>query len=374
MRLSILIAISLFTPALSAQSESDARDRAWIVEQFDARLFPSLEAQWKKTPDADASQLAWGVSYQMAGLAQMLEVTREPKYAEALARIGTWVAACRDDRHGRKDEYRDRIVPAWGTTRYTDGRHYVWAVHTGMIAAPLARFAAIVREDPKLKPRFGEKAEQLLDVAREAVAVHDDLFRDGPGEDEGYVFSLHLKRHLPLNQQNALARAWLYIDRATGKPEYRERIEKLARFFKRRIRTEDNGALTWAYWPGVEPPFNNGCEDVSHAAINVDFLAICSREGIVFDESDVDALRKTLLLHVLRHEGTSSDVCGKERERASYAAQIPRWSRIARGDRKTCHELLAFMKRGMFKNSSTDPLGLALLLEAHDSLTTRPAD
>jgi len=52
------------------------------------------------------------------------------------------VAVARDDLHGLRDGIRGQSFPAWSTTAYSEGKRYVWAVHTGTIVAPLARFAA----------------------------------------------------------------------------------------------------------------------------------------------------------------------------------------------------------------------------------------
>ena len=161
-----------------------------------------------------------------------------------------------------------------------------------------AEFAAIVRSDPTLRARWGTEADRLLRVAEEAVAPFDEDFRSGPGPDEGHLVCPYLKKPLPLNMQNALARAWLALADATGDARYRERVTKLAVFFRQRIRTEGDGAATWAYWPPLSGT-NDTFEDISHASINVDFMDQCHEHGIVFTREDLERVGRTFTLHVM---------------------------------------------------------------------------
>jgi hypothetical protein len=77
--------------------------------------------------------------------------------------------------------------PAPGVTRLAS-QPYVFAVHTGMITYPLARFVRLVhtpalREDPLLAKR----ADTYLRAAEDAVAVHDAEWREDAAGDGTYV-------------------------------------------------------------------------------------------------------------------------------------------------------------------------------------------
>ena len=164
-----------------------------LRKRFDQIATPAIAATLRKAVPADGGQLAWGESYLLAALVEMFAVSHDPGHAASVVAIGDWLDRGRDDRNGRRDEIRQRVLPAWSSERYSKGQRYTWAVHTGMIAAPLARFAAIVRSDPTLRARWGTEADRLLRVAEEAVAPFDEDFRSGPGPDEGHLVCPYLR-------------------------------------------------------------------------------------------------------------------------------------------------------------------------------------
>ena len=309
---------------------------------------------------SDGGQLAWGESYLLAALVEMFAVSHDPGHAASVVAIGDWLDRGRDDRNGRRDEIRQRVLPAWSSERYSKGQRYTWAVHTGMIAAPLARFAAIVRSDPTLRARWGTEADRLLRVAEEAVAPFDEDFRSGPGPDEGHLVCPYLKKPLPLNMQNALARAWLALADATGDARYRERVTKLAVFFRQRIRTEGDGAATWAYWPPLSGT-NDTFEDISHASINVDFMVQCHEHGIVFTREDLERVGRTFTLHVMLADDRIGDHIGANRKFNTHRDAVLRWGRLAKHVPEVSSRLTQSLTLPGLKGSAAEPLGLALL-------------
>jgi hypothetical protein len=275
--------------------------------------------------------------------------------------LSDWIAAARDDQHNSRDEVRDRVLPAWGSTNYSKGRRYVWAVHTGVIAAPMARFAAIVSHDSALTNRWGQDAARLLRVAEEAVAAHDDEFREGPRPDEGHVYCPYLKKHLPLNMQNALALAWLAIDDATNVPKHRERITRLAQFLRHRLRPMEDGSCAWAYWPALEGA-TESFEDISHAAINVDFMVRCFEHDLVFTQADLGRLEKTLLTRVVVADDRISNTVGGGQRSNTYSSAVLRWGRLARHSIAVHDRLLRLSQLPEFARDATSlPLGMVYL-------------
>ena len=116
----------------------------------------------------------------------------------------------------------------------------------------------------------------------ETVLAFDPDWRESASRGEGWYHCDYLKRKQPLNMQNALGRVLAALWSATGKKGYRDKAEKLARFFRRRLRSKGR-AWVWPYWPDDQ----KGVEDVSHGAINVDFAFCCFRAGIVFTGKDM---------------------------------------------------------------------------------------
>lgn len=338
-------------------------DSGWLKARFDERLTRELDETLKKPGSNDQGGIAWGQSYQLEALIEMLAVTGQTRYADAFVKLADWVAAARDDRHGLKDEIRGKVLPAWSSTKYTEGKRYVWAVHTGMIAAPLARFAAVVQSRPELEDRYDEAAARFLKIAEEAVAAHEDQYRAGPGPDEGYLYGLYTRTHLPLNMQNALARAYLAIDDARSSPQHRERVARLARFLKNRMRVTADGAYEWEYRPPLEGA-GTSFEDISHAAINVDFAMQCFEHGIVFDREDAARLEKTLLKRVMRSDGSVANNVGGGGGVNRFAGQVLRWGRLARHSAAVRERLVRFCREADPKvaNPAADWLGIAYLV------------
>ncbi len=301
-------------------------DRAWLTREFDT-LFDRVRQEIPPTADNLKGIVAWGSAYILEALAEMVQTTHDPDYAAKFIRAARDVIAVRDDKHNRRDVIRDKVLPAWGCVAYTEGRHYVWAVHTGMICAPMAQFAAIVRRDDGLRARFGTEADEILRVAAESMAVHEDQYRDGPGPDEGYIYGEYVNRLLPLNQQLAPGRAWLWLHEATGEARYRRLAERLLRFTLNRVRRPGDGTMIWCYWPPPEGP-GEGLEDTSHASITADFLVQCVEHRLA--PADVlAALERTFLVRVLLGPETVANyLLGEGVNAHRYSPCL--WGRLAR--------------------------------------------
>ena len=344
-----------------APAATAGEDGASLRERFDQIINPAVEKAVRQPPTSRGGEIAWGESYHLAALVEMLDATRDPKYAELIVKLSDWITRSRDDRQRQRDEIRAQVVAAWSSTNYSKGKRYAWAVHTGMIVAPMARFAAVVRNDPTLQERWSADADRLLKTAEEAVAVHQGDYREGPGADEGFVYSPYLKKHLPLNMQNALARAWLAIDDATRSSQHREHVTRLAQFMKNRLRAMDDGSYVWAYWPPLEGP-GDSFEDISHATINVDFMVLCFEHGIVFTREDLARLEKALLKRVLLADDRVSDTVGGGDKFNKFASAVLKWGRLGRHFPAVRERLIAFSRSpGLDRETTAVPLGIAYL-------------
>lgn len=350
-----LILISL-VGTVAAQPAADET----LHTRFDQITAKAVANTLRKAPLDDGGRLAWGESYLLSALVERFASSHDVTHAAQIVALGDWIDRARDDHHERRDEIRDRVMPAWSSAHYSKGKRYTWAVHTGMIAAPLARFAAIVRSEDALRKRWGQDADRLLRVAQEAVAAFDEDYRPGPGPDEGHVYCPYLAKPLPLNMQNSLARAWLAIADATGAPAYRERVTRLANFFRNRIRTERDGTATWAYWPPLSG-VNETFEDISHASINVDFMVLCHEHGIVFGREDLARVSATLRLHVMLADDQIGDHLGLNRKFNTHRDAVLRWGRLARHQPEVRDRLVHSLKLPGLRDSTAEPLGLALL-------------
>lgn len=302
---------------------------------------------------------AWNVSYYLRSLAVMYEATEDEKYLTTLASFIDRVIAQRDDMVGDLD-YLGRQNPAWGTRHYSidQKEHYVWVVHTGMITYPIARFVRMVYENEALHDSWKERADEYLRVVEEAVRAHDEDFVHGsdPTKDEGYyTFGdaggrvVSIDGVLPLNQQNALGLTFLELHALTGNEDYLDKASRLAHFFYHRLYKMPNGSYIWAYRPDATPlngpisvpagfmanSISRSGEDVSHAAINVDFMIQAYKEGLVFEYDDIEALVTTVLDNIVTPEGSVySHIGGTGNLDDTYGLQIGRWLELGMYDQQ----------------------------------------
>jgi len=338
MRACLALALALLSAGLTCAAAADDDLAARYDVEFAKRDKPLAAG------DEYGGPLAWGESRVLRSLVQMAQVTGDTKYLDWFIRRFDAALALRDTELGRRSEFRRTLLPAWGSLKYSKDKYHVWAVHTGMITYPAALFVRHVRSDPALAHRYGAKADAYLRACREALAAHDPEWFDGPGVGEGYYWDLYLRKHLPLNQQNAPGRTLVLMWLITGEGEYRDKASRLARFFKNRLRTRPDGAYDWAYWPELDDPTTSS-EDISHASINADFAALCARHlsgdperhpsggrkghGIVFSDDDMTRFARTFTDHVHLGDGKFARNVSGEPEDDRYVGALPRWLALA---------------------------------------------
>ena len=105
------------------------------ISQESMAAFESLEKvmpspEWIR--EQEGNSLAWGESYRLMGYVAMLEATGDTRYLDALVQRIDAVLMARDDVSNTTDTIRNRIAPAWSSTKYTEDP-YAWIVHAGMI-------------------------------------------------------------------------------------------------------------------------------------------------------------------------------------------------------------------------------------------------
>jgi len=340
-----------------------ALERAALEERFRTLNAVLLDSTLQSPISNDQGQLAWQVSLQLSALVEMLEATRDTSYAAQFVRLADAVAAARDDHHQRADMVRHHVLKGWGALKYSRNVRTLWAVHTGLIGAPLAQFAALVRREPAWTERYGPAAQRCLQTAREAMHTHDTDYQAGPGPEEGRV--LAFGQCLPFNQLAIVGRAWLFLDAASDPPPYGERLPRLARFLRRHLRSMPDSSLVWGYWVALgELPTDR--EDVSHGAFSADFIARCAESGIEFTDADRRALERTLLAHVLQLDGRVAATVGGDGPLSPPTAAILLWGRLARHAPRVRDALLRLYHSEGYRSGCRhqELLGLAYLIAA----------
>ncbi|MBX7080285.1 MAG: hypothetical protein K1X88_13905 [Nannocystaceae bacterium] len=332
---------------------------------------------WYQGQNNEDATLAWGESYVMASLAAMARATNHPMYLDRLAEHIDAVLAQRDDARGVAD-WRGISGPCWRNTSYQSPTPYCYAVHTGMLVTPMLEFVAAVEASPWAQQAgddgetLASKAERYLVAAQESVAFHDDEWNDGGY----YVFpdvpNLAAAGQIqPLNQSNALGRAHLLLAALTGDAGALAKATALATRFRAQISTGADGALLWNYGAGA---YAAPGEDISHAAINVEFAVLAAQHGVVFDDTDLAGLATTFRERIYLDDATFSDfIGGGSTNGDSYRAQIGRWVVLAPWSASTYAAVRDAYDRDYAPpvGSGSVLLGWALLAE-HEPLRCAP--
>ena len=239
--------------------------------------------------------------------------------------------------------------------------------YLGVIYHPMLRFAELVRADPR-HTALVPAAERFVRAAEESYAdASRRLWREGPGAGEGYYLCCERGESFPFDNIgepfNYLGRhtaAQLALFRLTGKVEYRDRAERMARLFKHRLKLDSTRNLyTWNYWyepvtstgwtPANSPSLNivnyppvAAVEDISHGVLDVALVLSAHAAGVVFDDSDVKRCANTLLTHVLtpKRDGVNRRVDGSAGVHLDYLPALAGWLELTRADPAVYREIL----------------------------------
>jgi hypothetical protein len=358
MRRSLVIAMVAFVSGVAASSSAQtdcARPPRSLVQRFDEWDRDFRGGRGFKGQTNEERQLAWAGSRLTNAYLTMYEATGSVHYLRKL--VGQFDAIlAQTDQERNVFDYRGIAGPVW--RKHVDPRgvespeplYGTYVVHSGQIVYPMARFAAIVKSSPKLRPAFGRKADEFMAAARAAIDHHESQWCEHesgrcPGLEPGegmYRFpttlpSIHPNFELagdilPWNMQHSMGRAIIALAAALDADgqhaeaaRYRDRAAKMARLFRRFLCTDDpwdeNAPYIWEYQnygfcesgcdrSCVGP--NNGCprthnRDIGHARIDVDFMALAAAQGIEFTELDMKKLRATYLDNIVKGEGELHD-------------------------------------------------------------------
>ena len=335
------------------------------ITQEAEKVFNELAAKQPDTTwikNASGGSLGWSESYRLMAFVGMYEATGNTKYInEAIQRMNA-VLEARDDRHQRVDEYRNKIMPAWGSDIYTKGKWYCWGVHANMVCYPIARLAYLIKRDPNLDRKYGVIADQYIQAVEQTVHAYEHIWCDGPGDKEGHCRNVYTKsNYLPYNHNNAFGRTLVTLWLITGELEYRQKAEKLAQFFKNQIKLIDN-RYCWPY-----APFKNDAEDISHAAINVGFVFACYRARIGFTKTDLQRISHTLLYCSRGSQGYTKTVDGQGGD-FEYSAQMGRWGLLAFVDPKVRQNLYDYFKLHWKDDSVASMISAAYLAATQNEM------
>ncbi|THV62684.1 hypothetical protein [Chryseobacterium candidae] len=268
----------------------------------------------------DQAEFSWGVPAHMEALVLMYEKTHDPKYAKNLIRCIGNVIDRRDDLRGQVPglsqifDYRHVSGAAWSTNRYNvnanSGDPYSHLVHSANITYPMAKFAAIVKNDSSIQNilyqsggrynnmTFKNIADDLKQKIKETLLYHKDQwfteYNSNPNDSIGYYKerdSLNVNSNPPIkykgviapfNMQSSMGRVLVQMYRATDDQSYLKQLNKIANFLKLNTSVNNNlGSYTWIYWNHFYLR-----DDISHAGLTVSFPYECYKYSIKNNYND----------------------------------------------------------------------------------------
>lgn len=318
--LTILLLISfLGSGVFPAGSTTAGFDKNWLINKFKAFDQGIYQGEGYSQVTNENGALAWAQSYLLEAYLDMYLGTGDPVWIEKFLRQSKRVINATDQARGLQD-YLGRSLFGWSSQRYSKPhgwkagdkpdltvdnkpRVVLW-VHSGMIAFPMAKFALMVQNDPKLAG-FADQVAPLLSAAQKAVGVFNHQWRNDPSRSEGYYV---YEKNMPVygiveNQANL--RSAINADLAVGKVlaalcllkregDYCQKTKALAKKFSNNLILSGNRYI-WHYRYKEDRHLTKVMEDLSHGAIDIEFAYACYQAGIQFTRADMQRFANTLL-------------------------------------------------------------------------------
>ncbi len=224
-------------------------------------------------------------------------------------------------------------MPAAGEFAVTEGKYHQIS-NTGTCAFPLAYFARLVKTSPELQgdAALHAKADEYIDAVRQAIAIHDDEWRENAQGEAWYIGRLGAPVWLSgldtaINKYNILGLAMLELGLATGDQAYIDRVTKLARSFRNQMEHLPGAdAYWWSYMLKDSRSIgrmSRSWEDIGHGGVNAMFAFWCYRNGIVFERADIQRMANTVMHFVSRPDYTVAEKINGAR--TGQGAHLRRW-------------------------------------------------
>lgn len=273
------------------------------------------------------------------------------------------------------------------TTIGFEQQFYCFAVHTGMVTYPIARYAALVLGSPLLRRgRHRGRAQRYLASLRRAIAFHDDEFAvDDQGRGD-YVWPKGAPVPFdgtiqPYNQSQGLGQTMAVLHGLVGGGRYAQQVEALIASMRDGLVLDADGAYVWPYWPvhselyrGFSAPEELSTytpsytparqfEDISHAAITVEFLVAAHEVGLGGLEADLPRFARTYTQNLVRSQDQVwLRVDGTTDAAPANAVQSARWGALAPWDPAiTDHALRVWQREGLTPDQGSHALAIAYL-------------
>ena len=319
----------------------------------------------------DQGGLAWGESYILMSYLDMFEATKNVVYLDKFFRHANRIIA-NTDKDRKIVDYKGRSLVGWGSNKYSNNSERVmFLVHSGMITYPLVKFYSIVTKNGLQSKYPG--AKKLVDLSVAALSVFDKNWVYDKGLKEGYYTferdtpirfnTPNAALPVPFNQQLVAGSAFITIYSINGNPDSFDKASGLAMHFKNRMRTNKDGAFVWDYWYGEGFKKYSSIETTSYAAIDVDFLILAYKNGIIFTRNDIDKILNTYRKYICKNDGFAPYIDGTDK---SFAYIDAPWLELSNYDCSVWDDFTTFVGKQRHLHETMQMLNIAKLLKYYD--------
>ncbi|MAE61837.1 MAG: hypothetical protein CMJ49_10845 [Planctomycetaceae bacterium] len=272
-------------------------------------------AQYRDGDNKDSALLGNSECDVLAAYMAAFRATGDVHWLDRLEEHARIVLSMRDDLHDPPfKDYRGESSAAWTThdaNYVTEPKNYAFIVESGNITFPLADFAQMVDSQKALKEKYGETAALFAERVAETLRHHDEQWvttKVGDLEvgyyvarkDADFLNGIQPGKPLPTNYHTSIGRTHIMMWLATGEERYKKKAELIGAFVQLELVKLESGALIWYYWPRMEympldTVVNGGnvdAEDVSHATITIEFMALARRHLQIYSDETMAGLAK----------------------------------------------------------------------------------
>jgi len=256
-----------------------------LMETLGPRAYDYFVAYVTNKP-YDPGAFAWSWQYQARACLLMYELTHGRRWLDWALNITDYFARY-SDVNGDGEPAWGNYNETWGSSAYEYREYTVW---DGVIGLPIIEAAKVIRSDPALSGDgvLSAKADSYVDLITRLVARHHKSWTQVK-EGQGYYWDDPLKDVGPIvNRFTALGRVELTLGDVTGNSSYYDKPLQMANYLLANMAYDKaNDLYTWTYTIG-----QGGVEDISHGAIELQFLIMANQRGLV-DDQDMSRLCNT---------------------------------------------------------------------------------
>ncbi|MBU7004472.1 MAG: hypothetical protein HXS50_02810, partial [Theionarchaea archaeon] len=369
---------SLIQPCLSYRDPLVGRDSIIsLADGVGAQAFDSISRQIANDPYNPGS-FAWGWQYHARGCLIMFNLTGNRKWLDWAVNISDHFLAY-SDVNGDGEPAWGNYNETWGNDRYDFREYTVW---DGVIGLPIIETAKVILGNDALSDNetLRSKANAYVDLMERVVQRHHGSWNQ-VDTDQGYYWDDPYEDVGPIvNRFTALGRVELVLGDVTSNTSYYEKPGQMANYMIANMRYDsDDDLYTWEYKYGEE-----GSEDISHGAIELEFLIMANQRGLL-EDVHLERLANTYLKRIWQlpqildgKKLLSMKVDGTDYPQYDYSSISRGWALLAPYSPEVFEsQRIVFgvihEKRGMYA-SSVNLLGLAQIPLMAGSLEAQGTD